>query len=90
MRLGGIQVRVENHQPFEIKRRGLQEGRELILSDTLIAYALGALGKDALIGPPQMGVPPVLIAVLGLHVVPLDSREMTAALGGGLSRGAVQ
>jgi len=32
LRLGGHQIRVENNQPLEVKRQGLQEGRELILA----------------------------------------------------------
>jgi len=68
VRLGANQICVENHQPLEINRQGLQEGREWILGDAPMAYARGALGQDSLIGRPQMGIPPVPIAVLAFRL----------------------
>ena len=87
LRLGGHQICVEDQQAPEGKRQGLPEGRKLILGDTPIAHALGALREDALIGCPQMGLPAITVSVLRFHVVPLDGREMAAPLGRRLPRG---
>jgi len=65
LRLGGHQICVEDQQAPEGKRQGLPEGRKLILGDTPIAHALGALREDALIGCPQMGLPAITVPAFG-------------------------
>jgi hypothetical protein len=85
LRSGTLRRRLPDQQSLEVKGHGLQEGRKLILRHPSIAHPLRPLGKDPFIRSPEMGIPPVPIAVLGFHVVAVDRGEMTAPLGGGLT-----
>jgi hypothetical protein len=81
LRLGRHEVCVEHDQPFEVKRHGLQEGCELILSHPTVAHALRPLRKHPFVRSSQMHIPSITIPILRGHVVPLDRRQMTAPLG---------